>query len=80
MFKPVSIDEIPAITRKHHGKYVEDLDRFIESGITAAEYIIEDGKDPAYIRRALFLAVQRNGYPVEISNRKGRIFIIRKGA
>lgn len=78
MFKPIPVDEIPVISRQHHGKYVEELDRFIESGIPAAEYIIEDGKDPLYVNRALYLAVQRNNYPVMISRRKDRIFFIRK--
>lgn len=78
MLVPVNIDEIPKATRKHHGKYVDIIDDFIESGIPAAEYVIDDGKAPLYVNRALFLAVQRNNYPVQICRRKDRIFIIRK--
>ena len=78
MFVPCDIEDIPSISRKHHGKYVEDLDRFIDANIPAAEYIIESGKDPAYVTRALFLAVYRNKYPVEIVRRKDRIFLVRK--
>lgn len=78
MFKPTSIDEIPVISRTHHGKYVEELDRFIESGVPTAEYIVEDGKDPLYVKRAWSLAVQRNNYPVTVSLRKDRIILTRK--
>lgn len=74
MIKEINIKEIPNINR---GKYMDDIEEFLNSGAEACEVIGHKDQSGVSLYSALWNAVKKYGYHVKIIRRKERVFLVK---
>lgn len=79
MFVACQKNEIPQIKHgEHGGKIMNEIKEFMESGLPAAEYIIPDGRSALHVQNSFRVCIKRHNYPVGITIRNGRVFLLKK--
>lgn len=78
MYKPIKLSEVPAKRRKTNPQVMSDLKDFLETSTVAGEVRIPEGQLVKHTYAAYHNAVVRYGYPIEVTVRGGRLFLLKK--
>lgn len=77
MFEPIKPGDVPR-GRAANPQVQSDLAYFMEISATAGEVRIPNGQTAQQAYRAYYRAVKRGGYPIKVTVRDRRLFIIKE--
>ena len=79
MFVPVSDEQMSNLSvRRKLNDNTGEIERFLESGVPCAEYILPEGSRASICRSSFAQTIKRGNLPARIVKRGERLFFIRK--